>query len=101
MYDAILIYSKAVSSSVIDIEVPVFVDIVDVYGQEFYLSYQSGINVTMAFEVNKYDFEETKHIEQDTNKILYAAEILYEGAKYNIVRHQQIKDSDKILIICS
>ncbi|MDF2609050.1 MAG: hypothetical protein K0R92_524 [Lachnospiraceae bacterium] len=99
--DAKLIYLKLVAGAITEIEVDVYVKEVDIYGQEFYSSYQKGISVNNAFEVNCYDFEETKHIDVNTQKSLYATNLLYNGAKYDIVRHQSIKNSDRILLICS
>ena len=99
--DAKLLYNAVIAGVIGPVETDVFVTVVDIYGQEFYSSYQSGINVTCAFEVNSYDFEVTKHIEADTNKPLYATTIIYDGAEFNIVRHQSIKNTEKTLLICS
>jgi hypothetical protein len=99
--DAKLLHNAVVGGVATQIETNVFVKVVDIYGQEFYSSYQSGISVTCAFEVNSYDFEVTKHIEADTNKPLYATSILYGGAEFNIVRHQSIKNTENTLLICS
>lgn len=99
--DAKLIYEHEVNKVLEQVEVNVFVTEVDIYGNEFYTSYQSGVNVTRAFEVNSYDFDVTKHIEADTGKALYATEILYDGAKYSIIRHQSIKNTERTLLICS
>lgn len=98
--DAKLVYRKLVDGVIVDIETDVYINETEVFGQEFYLSYQSGIKVQYAFEVNKYDFLETEHVESETGKLLYATEILYRNAKYEIVRHQSIK-GDKVLLLCS
>ena len=98
--DAKLIYYVIESGSAVTKEVDVFIKEVDIFGNEFYTSYQSGINVNCAFEVNSYDFEETRHIDQDTNKPMYASEVEYNGARYNIIRHQSLKNSEDILLIC-
>lgn len=99
--EAKLIYENLVDGQIVDVETNVFATMVDIYGNEFYLSYQSGINVQCAFEVNGFDFDETKHIEAETQRPKYATKILYEGAKYDIVRHQSIKNTEKVLLICS
>lgn len=99
--DAKLLYNTVVDGAVVQIETNAFVTVADIYGTEFYASYQSGISVTCAFEVNSYDFEVTKHIEAETNKPLYATSILYTGAEFNIVRHQSIKNTENTLLICS
>jgi len=98
--DAVLIYDIFENEEIIQKEVEVFVDVVDIYGKEFYLSYQSGLDVKIAFEVNYFEFEETKHIEQYTNKPLYANKIRFEDAEFDIVRYQNIKD-EKTLLVCS
>lgn len=94
-----LVYKKASGKNIEEVKTEVFVKKVDVYGQEFHLSYQSGLKVQYAFEVNKYDFEETEHTDADTGKVKYASQLLYNGARYDIVRYQG-KD-DKILLFCS
>lgn len=99
--EAKLIYEKNVDGEMVEVETDVFATVVDVYGKEFYLSYQSGINVQCAFEVNGFDFDETKHIEAGTHRSQYATKILYDGAKYDIIRHQSIKGTEKVLLICS
>lgn len=99
--DAKLIYDIVIGDDIKEAITEVYVTVADIYGNEFYLSYQSGIAVQCAFEVNSFDFEETKHIEVDTGKPLYATRLSYDGATYDIVRHQAIKNTDKTLIICS
>jgi hypothetical protein len=99
--DAKLIYNKLVNDEIVEVSIDTFITVADIYGQEFYLSYQSGIAVQCAFKVSSYDFEETKHIEADTGKPLYAIRLLYDGAKYDIVRHQAIKNTETTLLICS
>ena len=98
--DAKLLYDIVIDGQIKEIETDVYVTMADIYGNEFYLSYQSGISVQCAFEVNSYDFEVTKHIETDTGKPLYATRLFYDGATYDIVRHQSLKSTDKTLLIC-
>jgi hypothetical protein len=96
--DAILSYNYFDDGVMQKAEIPVFVTEVDIYGQEFYNSYQSGITVQCAFEVNSYDFEASKHI--NDGKPAYASEIIYNEISYNIIRHQAIKNTEKTLLIC-
>jgi hypothetical protein len=101
MYDATLIYDAINGSTIQEMLVDVYVELADIYGKEFYMSYQAGINIQIAFKINKYDFYETEHIEKDTLKLKYASQLLYDGARYDIVRYQNLKDTDMILLLCN
>lgn len=97
--EIMLIYNEFVNNQLVETFIEAYGEEADIYGQEFYLSYQSGINIQIALKVNVYDFELTRHIEDETNKALYATQVIYNGARYNIVRHQSLKD-DKVLLFC-
>ena len=96
-----LIYNKVTGKVIENVITDIYAEKTDVYGQEFHLSYQSGLKVQYAFKVNKYDFEASEHSDPNTGKAKYASEIKYNGAVYNIIRHQNIKDSDDVLLLCN
>ena len=100
MEDAKLIYYTQNGSSADEVEIDVYVEEVDIYGKEFYMSYQSGINVSLALKVNKYDFVETEHRDTPSGPVKYASQVLYKGSKYKIIRHQNVDKEEKILMIC-
>jgi hypothetical protein len=102
MRDAAQLIYKATSGKLItDVITDIYVEKTDVYGQEFHLSYQSGLNVQYAFKTNRYDFESSEHKDPDTAKALFASQLKYDGAVYNIIRHQNIKDSNDVLLLCN
>lgn len=78
----------------------VFVSSESITRNEFYASYQSGLNPSCAFKVNQYEYELSKHIEKDTNHPLFASSIMIDNAIYNIIRTFQKKGAEDIELIC-
>lgn len=87
-----LIYFELVDSEITEKRIEVFVNKKSVARQEFYASYQIGVNPTCVFEMRVEDFEMSKTIEQGTNRPQYATKILYEDAEYNIIRTYEKAD---------
>lgn len=99
--DAKLVWYTANGSNIEEHSIDVYVQEISVTRQEFYAAYQTDINPVIAFEMHKIDYEDTKHIDNDTKRSLYATEIIFNEAKYNISRTFWKKDSDKIELICT
>lgn len=98
--DAILKWDVYEDGSFKENSYPVYVSEESVKRQEFYASYQAGMNPIIVFNVNYLEFEETKHIDKDTKKPLYATQIEFDGALYDIIRTYRIKNSDNIELTC-
>lgn len=64
----------------------VYVNKKSVSRQEFYASYQVGVNLSCIFELRTEDYEMTKLIEDGTNRPMYATKIKFENCVYDIVR---------------
>ncbi|MDF2877994.1 MAG: hypothetical protein K0S30_1090 [Clostridia bacterium] len=98
--DAILLWETVVNGELVGKSQPVFVSEGSVTRQEFYVAQQSGMNPSIVFTLNTIDYDLTKHLEQDTNKPLYATKIQVDGAVYDIIRTYKPKDSEEIELIC-
>lgn len=98
--DAVLLWEVVENGELVEKSQPVFVTEGSVTRQEFYASQQSGMNPSIVFTLNTIDYDLTKHLEQDTNKPLYATNIQVDGAEYGIIRTYKPKDSEEIELIC-
>jgi hypothetical protein len=81
-------------------------NIVDTYakqdalkGQGFNVSFQKGINNAIMLKVRSEDFEESKHLNTETNKMEYATQISFDNAVYDIVWTYQ-KDNEYVELTC-
>lgn len=63
-------------------------------------SYQTGLNLTYIFKMKASDYEATKRIDNDTKKPLYATNIQFGEAVYEIVRTDKKKSVNEIELIC-
>lgn len=81
-----LIYYEVVNNKPVKKEVEVYANKKSVTRQEFYTSYQAGLNPKCVFELRSIDYELTKQLEEDTHKPIYAGQIEYEGGVYDIIR---------------
>ena len=94
MYNDIikLIGHKKENGDYVEFSIEVFAEKKSVTRQEFYASYQVGINPSCTFEINADDWELTKTIEEDTFRPLYATNVEWEGARYDIIRTYEKND---------
>jgi len=100
--EGILIYDALINEILTTIETDVFLKKKSVSGTEFYKAVQSGITPSITFETRTIDFELTRHLEKDTNKPLYATQVKYDGAVYDIIRTYDKPNVDDItVIVCS
>jgi hypothetical protein len=102
MYDiGYLIYQVLNENKAEPVEIEVFLEQKSVSGTEFYKAIQSGINPEITFETRTCDYELTRHIEADTGKPLFATQIRYDGAVYDIIRaYYKPNSHDKTVMIC-
>ncbi len=98
--EAILKWTILEGEELVDKYLDVFVSEESVTRSEFYSSIQSGMQISRVFKMNIFEYQETKHLEKDTNKPLYATVIEVEGAVYDIKRTYSKKGSEDIEIIC-
>jgi hypothetical protein len=54
-------------------------------GQGFNVSFQRGINNAIMLKVRSEDYEESRHIDEETGKAAYASQVFFCGALYDIV----------------
>jgi hypothetical protein len=99
--DGLLIYNTISEGEVKTIETEVFLEKKSVSGTEFYKAAQSGITPSITFETRTCDYELTRHIEQDTNRPLFATQVKYDGAIYDVIRtYEKPNENDITVIIC-
>lgn len=94
-----LIYYGVVNNKPVKKEIEVYVNKKSITRQEFYTSYQAGLNPKCIFEVRSIDYELTKQIDEDTHKPVYAAQIEYEGGVYEIIRTYE-KQNGMVELTC-
>lgn len=97
-----LLHNVLVNGETTTVETEVYLNKKSVSGTEFYKAIQSGINPSITFETRTSDFELTRHLEADTNKPLYATQVKYDGAVYDIIRtYEKPNTNDIMVIVCS
>jgi hypothetical protein len=99
--EATLIWKIIENGKVTEKTIDVFVSEESITRQEFYASYQAGLKPTCVYELNKYDYEMSKHLDTATNKPLYASQIRVNGATYNITRTYGKRDNESVELVCS
>jgi hypothetical protein len=94
-----LIYYTVDGTSPQENSVEVYANKESITRQEFYMSFQSGLKPSIMFKVRLEDFEMTRNINQSTKKEQYATKVLYNGAKYDIIR--TFEKGEYVDVICS
>ena len=89
--EATLITLVASGSTVVPTETPVFCGKKSVGYREFYAAIQVGMNPTSVFEMDVDEYEQACIIEEDQTRHI-PTELIYGGAKYNIIRTYEKPD---------
>ena len=84
--------------SEVETEYPVFVREKSATRAEFYAALNTGITISIVFEMRIEDFNGTMYMSAN-NKKAYATRIRYDGATYDIVRTYRT-DKSMIELIC-
>jgi hypothetical protein len=88
--EATLITLAASGSTVNRIETPVFCGKKSVGYREFYAAIEVGMNPTYVFEMDVDEYEQACSVENEVRRI--PTELIYGGAKYNIIRTYEKPD---------
>ena len=80
------------------VETEVFIDVKSVKRTEYYKAMQSGMELSIVFELRTVDYDLTEHFV--AGKHLYADSVEYDSQIYDIIR--TYKPNDEIIeLICS
>ena len=88
--EATLLTYSASGSTLVPTETPVFCGKKSVGYREFYAAIQVGMNPTYVFEMDVDEYDQACYVEDSIRHI--PTELIYGGAKYNIIRTYEKPD---------